>query len=369
MKKGYYIHFQGRQSIGVSKKIDMQIEEFRKAYDVQEIEVETPVRPLIGRVFGLFPTASISRNYRAALEQMEDPDFLYVRRTVADRAYLRFWKHVKEQYPNCKIIVELFTYPYDKDDFGKWNAWPFYIKELLYRPKLKRYVDRFATYTEDKEIFGIPTLRSANGINVDSIPQVSGEFTDGQINIIGVAFMQRHHGYERIIKGLHEYYTKPEKPEYRVTLRLVGDGPEKPLYQDLVNKYHLEKYVRFYPTMSGEELDKLYDISDIALVSFGMYKVGFHGKLCALKSRECLAKGMPLLTGCEIDVLPADYPYAKVFPNDNSTVDIEEIAALYKRVRSLAGSKKELADVIREFARQHVSMEAVMKPIVTYIKS
>lgn len=27
MKKGYYIHFQGRQSIGVSKKIDMQIEE------------------------------------------------------------------------------------------------------------------------------------------------------------------------------------------------------------------------------------------------------------------------------------------------------------------------------------------------------
>lgn len=313
MKKGYYIHFQGRQSIGVSKKIDMQMEELRKFFDVQEMEVETVARSLPNRVLGLFPTASIARDYGAALEKMDDPDFLYVRRTVADRAYLGFWKRVKERYPNCKIIIELFTYPYDKDDFGKWNAWPFYIKELLYRPKLKNYVDRFATYTEDQEIFGIPTLQSANGINVERIPQVAGEFADGQINIIGVAYMQRHHGYERIIKGLHEYYTNQKNPEYEVVLRLVGDGPEKSLYQELVSKYHLESYVHFYPTMSGEELDRLYDTCDMALVSFGMYKAGFYGKMCALKSRECLAKGMPLITGCEIDVLPADYPYAKVF--------------------------------------------------------
>ncbi len=368
MKKGYYIHFQGRQSIGVSRKIDMQIEEFRKFFEIREIEVETPVRPLAGRILGLFPTASIRRDYRAALEQMVDPDFLYVRRTVADRNYLRFWKCVKERFPNCRIIIELFTYPYDRDDFGKWNAWPFYIKELLYRPKLKRYVDRFTTYTEDREIFGIPTLRSSNGINVDSVTQVSGAFEDGRINLIGVAFMQRHHGYERIIKGLHEYYGKGAR-EYRVTLRLVGDGPEKPLYQELVSRYHLEEFVLFYPTMSGKELDELYDSSDVALVSFGMYKLGFHGKLSALKSRECLAKGMPLITGCEIDVLSEDYPYAKVFPNDGSTVDIEEITALYRRIRDSVGSKKELADRIREFAREHVSMEAAMRQVVAYIDS
>ena len=369
MKKGYYIHFQGRQSIGVSKKIDMQMEELSKFFDMQEIEVETLARSLPERVLGLFPTASIARDYSAALERMEAPDFLYVRRTVADRAYLGFWRSVKEKYPNCKIIIELFTYPYDRDDFGKWNAWPFYIKERLYRPKLKKYVDRFTTYTEDKEIFGIPTLHSANGIHVDRIPQISGEFTDGQINLIGVAFMQRHHGYERIIKGLHEYYAGRKTPEYRVVLRLVGDGPEKPFYQELVSKYHLEEYVRFYPTMSGEELDRLYDTSDMALISFGMYKAGFYGKMCALKSRECLAKGMPLITGCEIDVLPDDYPYAKVFPNDSSVVDIGEITALYKRIRGVAGGKKELSDRIRKFAREHVSMEAVMRPVVTYIES
>ena len=33
------------------------------------------------------------------------------------------------------------------------------------------------------------------------------------------------------------------------------------------------------------------------------------------------------------------------------------------------GSKKELADVIRKYAVEHVSMEAVMKPIIAYIES
>ena len=99
MKKGYYIHFQGRESIGVSKKIDMQL--------------RAPDRSLVQRVFGLFPTASIARDYDEALKKLDSPDFIYVRRTVADRAYLTFWESVKERYPACKIIIEIFTYPYD----------------------------------------------------------------------------------------------------------------------------------------------------------------------------------------------------------------------------------------------------------------
>lgn len=369
MKKGYYIHFDGRESIGVSKKIDMQIEEFRKHFDIQELEVHAAVRSLAERIAGLFPTMSIRRDYGQAFEQMERPDFLYVRRTVADREYLRFWKKVKERWPDCIIIIELFTYPYDKDDFAKWDAWPFYIKELIYRPGLKKYVDRFVTYTEHREIFGISTIRSANGINVDSVNQIEGAFREREINLIGVAFMQRHHGYERIIEGMKDYYSGDGEPDCRVNLRLVGDGPEKARYLELVGKYRLEKYVRFYPTLTGEKLDELYNDSDIALVSFGMYKLGFYGKMCALKSRECLAKGMPLITGCSIDVIPDDYPYAKVFANDGSTVNIGEVVSFYGHVRSEMQSKKELSDTIRRFAIEHVSMEAVMRPVVDYIMS
>lgn len=63
MKKGYYIHFEGRYSIGVSKKIDMQMEEFAKHYEMKELEIRTKNRTLFQRILGLFPTASITRDY------------------------------------------------------------------------------------------------------------------------------------------------------------------------------------------------------------------------------------------------------------------------------------------------------------------
>lgn len=367
MKKGYYIHFQGRTSIGVSKKIDMQIEEFNKYFQIKELEIKADKRTLFQRLLGLYPTASIARNYSKALEELKDPDFIYVRRTVADRAYIEFWKEIKRRNPKCKIIIEIFTYPYDKDDFAKWNAWPFYIKELIYRRRLKRYVDRFVTYTADKEIFGIPTIRTTNGIRVEGIQRINGNYEENKIVLLGVAYMQRQHGYERVIKGLRNYYRNADG-SYRVYLYLVGDGPEKIKYQELVEKFHLQKYVKFYPNTTGKELDVLYDASDIALGAFGMYKVGYYAPVGALKTRECLAKGIPLISGSPIDVLDDKFVYARIFPNDDSAIDISEIIKFYESIQKSGKSKTEVADEIRMYAKEHVSMSVVLKPIVEYIQ-
>ena len=368
MKKGYYVHFQGRTSIGVSKKIDMQMEEFRKFYDMREIEVGTPDRSLAERIVGLFPACSIRRNYSQALESIDNPAFLYVRRAVADKAYVGFFRQVKEKFPDCKIIIEIFTYPYDKDDFGKWHAWPFFLKEIMYRRQLKRYVDRFVTYTQDKEIFGIPTICTINGINVESIKMVQGEYHENQLTMIGVAYMQRQHGYERIIEGMREYY-QGQNREYTVQLLLVGDGPEKEKYQETVEKYHLQNFVRFYPTMSGVELDELYDLSDVALASFGWYKVGFYGKTSALKTRECLAKGIPLLSGNKVDILNDDFKYVRIFSNDPQKIDIAEIIDFVEKIKKDHTDKQKTAQIIRQYALQNVSIESAMKPIVDYIES
>lgn len=368
MTKGYYVHFEGRSSIGISKKIDMQMEALSNYFDMDEAEVNTSPRSLIKRILGLFPTASITRDYQGALDRLEQPDFLYVRRTVADRAYLTFWKKVKEKYPDCKIIVEIYTYPYDKDDFGRWDAWPFYLKELLYRPKLKKYIDRFVTYTEDTEIFGIPTIRTINGVQIDKIEIVKGEYQENKITMMAVAYMQSHHGYERLIEGLRQYYQGNDHP-YTVELLLIGDGPEKPLYESLVQEYQLQESVRFYPTMSGKQLDEMYDISDIALASFGTYKKGVYTRLSALKTREYLAKGMPIMTGCEIDVLDEHYPYVKNFSNDAQPVDIAEVITFYESIRNRHSDKGTVAKTIRDFAVSHVSMDSAMKPIIDYISS
>lgn len=367
MKKGYYIHFQGRASIGISKKLDMQIEEFQKYFEIQELEVATVRRNLLQRILGLLPMMSIKRGYKEAFKELDNPDFIYVRRNVADREYVKFWREIKRKYPKCKIIIEIFTYPYDKDDFGKWNAWPFYLKEIIYRPKLKKYIDRFVTYSDDEMIFDVPTIRTTNGIIVDKVKLVSGEFPTRKITLIGVAYMQRQHGYERILEGMKEYYEEKVKMD-KVYLYLVGDGPEKEKYKKLVKKYGLEKYVKFFSTTTGDALDYLYDQADIALASFGLYKVNYFGKLGAIKTRECLAKGMPLITGTPIDILEEDFKYIKNFPNDSSVINIKEVVDFYNSVCRTKESKRALAIDIRKYAKEHADMEILMKPIVEYIK-
>lgn len=368
MKKGYYIHFQGRESIGVSKKIDMQLAEFEKHFQIEELEVTTPQRSILERIIGLWPTASIKRNYQAALNQLESPDFIYVRRTVADKEYVAFWREIKKRFPDCKIIIEIYTYPYDKDDFGKWNAWPFYFKELIYRKQLKNYIDRFVTYTDDKEIFGVKTIITRNGIDLSRISTVEGEYKEDRITLLAVAFMQRHHGYERIIEGLRSYYQQGN-PQYTVELKLVGDGPEKTEYESLVKKYHLQDYIEFYPTMSGEALEGLYDESDIAMASFGMYKLGYNGKLSALKTREYLAKGMPIVTGCKIDVLNDDYFYVQNFSNNKENININEIVEFYVKIKSKNLKKAVTTNEIRKYAEETVGMEKAMLPVIRFIES
>lgn len=366
MKRGYYIHFQGRTSIGVSKKIDMQMEEFERYFEMHELEIETVERTLFQRVIGLFPTASITRNYEKALARLKEPDFIYVRRTVADRAYVGFFREVRKRYPRCKILIEIFTYPYDKDDFGKWNAWPFYIKEILYRGKLKKYISRFVTYSRDSEIFGVPTICTTNGINVDSQTKVSGEYRENVLTLLGVAYMQRQHGYERVIEGMHEYYAGGGG-KCKVYLYLVGEGPEKKRYKELVQKYHLEEYVTFYPVTTGKELDELYDQADIALAAFGMYKVGYNEPIGALKTRECMAKGMPMISGSPIDIVDDNFEYAKIFSNNSAPIDMNEVIRFFEVIKNKNKSKIIVADKLRRYAHEHAGMATMMKSIVDFI--
>ena len=98
-----------------------------------------------------------------------------------------------------------------------------------------------------------------------------------------------------------------------------------------------------------------------------MYKLGYYDKLSALKTRECLAKGMPLITGCAIDVLDDDYEYAKTFSNDSKAVNMLEIIEFFEQIKQ-GRTKQKVAECIREFAYDHVSIESVMKPIITYIE-
>ena len=234
MKRGYYIYAENFGSSGVNKKIKMQIEVLSRKFIMKEILIKTSKRTFVQRIKELMPCSSFTREYQSALNELLDPDFVYIRRIYVDKLYLAFLKDIKRKYPACKIIVEIPTYPYKKEMLSHYYTAFMYVKEIIYRHKYKENIDRFVTYSDDDKLFGVPTIRTMNGVNVKSISllEPSDEYNSNEIHLIAVAFFLRHHGYERIIKGLRKYYQVERNS--RVYVHIVGDGPECLKYKHLV---------------------------------------------------------------------------------------------------------------------------------------
>ena len=367
--KGYYLFF-GSNSQGVYKKIKMQITELEKFAEMKLINVETKQRSYGEKLLARLPWNSMGYDYEKVFDMLEKPNFLYIRRTVVDCDAIDFYKKVKKKFPNCKIIVEIFTYPYDIDDFFKNDFkysiqhLPFFIKDKIYRKKQIGLVDKFVTYSMDKVIFGVPTIRTTNGVDVQGQARVNVKLDPSCISFISVARMQIHHGYERLIEGLYEYYKNGGTRN--IVYHVVGDGPEEKAYQKLVDKYNLQEHVKFHGRQSGAALDQIYNEASIAISSLGLYKYKIN-VISTLKTCEYMAKGLPVVQGCKMSTIDGiTPPYVCEFDNNSSPINIDRILEFYDKVYGKQPVEN-VTNTIRQYAFEHMNMAYVMKPIVEYI--
>ena len=370
MKKGYYI-FCGSNSSGVNNKIQMQVRELRKYYDVELIKVSQNSKSVLQKIMSAFPTVSKGYRYRDALDSMENPAFIYVRRNTADVSYVEFFRAVKKRFPSCKTIIEYPVYPYFRESYIRTPKHflrfaPDALKDKVYTRKLKEYVDRIVTYSLDEEIDGVPTINTMNGVDISSY-KVTREpnYGKGRLDILAVAMFQPYHGYERIIEGLRDYY--PAKNLYPVYLHMVGNGTELEKYKSLVEKYGLGEYVSFEGVKTGTDLDAIYDECDIGLDCFGRYKDKLY-YVSTIKAKEYLAKGIPVVTGVKEDFFAIEpSEFCLEFPNDPSVVLIEKILDFYERLKQKYKAE-DLRKKIRQLAEDKVDNSIVMKPIIDFIK-
>jgi glycosyltransferase involved in cell wall biosynthesis len=259
--------------------------------------------------------------------------------------------------------MEIPTYPYE-GEFGKGVKEKVSLKiDHIFRKKLVKCIDRIVVTGANvgDSLWGVKAINIVNGIDFSTVNQRDFLGHGDVINISCIAKFSPWHGYERLIIGLADYYAK--KPKQEVNLLMVGDGSERSVYEKLVTDNRLDNHVKFLGRLTGEKLNEIYDITDIGACSFGRYKSGIN-VIGDLKSREFLAKGIPMICGCEIDVLrDKEYKYALFFPNDSSAININEVVEWHNQ---LAGKSEQagITETIRSISKEWIDYGVTFKPVI-----
>jgi len=284
-------------------------------------------------------------------------DILYIRNSHPTRKLMNI-------LDNKKIIklLEYPTYPYE-EEYKKIQPKLEHILFWNNKPKrMEELVDLIVGISAEKNLnVDEKFILINNGIQLDSI-KLKKQNKKNYLNLLSIANVAFWHGYDRIIKGLYEYYkTNPEKEVY---YHCVGEGPELTNLKKLTKELNLEKYVIFHGTKTGEDLDKVIDECDIALGSLGFHRTGLTGG-SPLKAREYCARGIPFVIAYEDWDFPETFPFVYRIPKDDTPVDVSQVIKWYE---NLIKEHPNYSTEMRRYAEENLSWETKMKPVIEKIK-
>lgn len=336
-----YITFQYiKPADGVSKKVFSQIKSFVKCglktdliYPIRE---ENKICYYLNNE--LFFEVSLLSNYRRLnrlfFNKLQD---LCIERKY-DYAYIRYNCNSNNKFISLlntlkingtRVLLEIPTYPYDKELKRNTDGsivkrlfkYLLFIREMINRTQLIKYVHRIITTSDYDIIFGIKTIRISNGVDPDGLTLVKDNLGVGKcINLITVANIAYWHGLDRLIEGLHLYYSKEYEKE--VIINIVGDGDINVIesLKDLVQHYDLKKYVIFHGAMDGSFLEELFHEMDFAIGCLGCHRKKVTN-VRSLKNVEYAMRGIPFMYS-EDNTDFDDKPYILKASPDDSPISI-----------------------------------------------
>lgn len=355
---------------GVAKKINTEINTFKNlGYKVDFLEFNNGKlflnknndrEYLIDEKNKFYHTMDIL--YKGLIKQdsiLNNYDIVYLRYEHFSFSMLKFFKELKKRNKKIKIIGELPTYmskPNPSTSLPRKIS--FYIKRFL-NNNTRKDIDYLATFSDHNKLFGIPTIKIENFINFENIP-LRNPLKNDVLDILALANITSAHGFDRVIEGLRIYYTNLNY-ERKVFLHIVGDGDVRKDLVELVKKYNLNDYVKFYGILGGENLNNIFNISDIGIGSLACFRKGAT-KVSELKIREYTARGLPFIYSA-IEPQIENKKFAKKVSFDNTPIDIVDLINFYDSLDSSCESIKHMND----FAKKEFSCKSQMLKIINKI--
>ena len=292
-------------------------------------------------------------------------DRVYIRYPMSDFFFLLALKCIKHE--GIPIVVEIPTYPYDSEGKESLKGRIILALDKFYRKKIHSYVDKICTYSNDREIFNIPTINTINGYDFSRV--LPGEEiinTQDCIRMIAVSNMWPLHGYDRLIKGLGAYYSAGGRRN--IELNIVGSGYIEQEWKELTTELGLQEHVVFHGKVFGDDLMKLYQGQALGVNSLAIHRDNLLNE-STLKTKEYAALGLPIISSSYVDAFSKEGNnlYTLRVPADETVIDVEALILFVDKLYE--NPTKQIRDAIRKDAKSICDMPVTLKPVIDFYES
>lgn len=376
--KALFIHFYDfSPHSGISKKIIAQMDALRMCrMEVELCYMKIDERGNQLRIAGEKVISNYGRGPLASIIKWFDfePITEYILSNKIDFVYIRSFYNTnpqllrlirKSRESGAAVVLEIPTYPYDNEVKSSplKHRFIFFINRL-FRMRLGRYLNAIVTFSDYDTIHGVKTIKISNGIDFNSIRvKRRGSYNPKELRMVGVADIRFWHGFDRVIEGMANYYSKYgiENAPVKVTFDIVGDGVREDVdkLRELIKTRRLGSVVKLLGNKSGEDLSDIFDNSDFGIASLGRHRSGIT-KIRTLKNREYAARGIPFIYS-ETDEDFDHMPYVMKAKADDSPVNIEDLIEFYQ---SLESTPEQIRGSIENTLSWRVQMQKVIDAVL-----
>lgn len=293
------------------------------------------------------------------------PDIVYIRRIIPLNPWIiSTIKYIKRKGIN--IAYEYPTYPW-KEELLLEKHYLIYLCDCFYYKRLIKMVDMvpyIGIYNGKNKKF----IKIRNAVDTNCYRLKSHTNSKDTIDFIAVAHVKLYHGYDRIIKGLHDYYQNENiKDKKDIRLHIVGTVEKSLNLEKIAEGYGLQERVIFHGFKSGIELDELFDMADIGVNGLAYFRVMEMKKsdLSSLKSREYMARGLAFINCFKLDFqddIEEKQDYIIDVEISEEPVPISKIIKQYDEISSKPQD-------IRNIAEKYLSWEIEMQKVIDFFEA
>lgn len=374
--KGLFLIFHGLEAYnGISKKIRYQVDGFKQGgVDIKLCYIDIDGNGNQRRMIDNDMLECFDHSLKGKLKKWIDYSAIleYIEKNRVEFVYIRSYHNANPfltsavarlKKKGVKVVLEIPTYPYDQEYRGATKTMKFQLMiDQCFRNQLAKHLYAIVTFSDHKEIFGTRAINISNGLDFNAIRKKNSvNDTSHELHLISVAEIHPWHGFDRLIAGLANYYKT--KRGYNVFYDVVGYGVETYIdeLKKMVETHGLKEYVQFHGSQFGEELDKLFDNSDVGVASLARHRSNIT-HLKSLKNREYAARGIPFVYS-EIDDDFETMPYVLKASMDETPIDIDRLIEFYQNVHETPAQIRQSI----HFLSWEVQIQKVVNAIYTDI--